>query len=106
MEREKMTTEKLTELRRLCEKHGQIPHNFICQDPTQQIQVDYWNATNPAAILGLIDMFEKAKVVIKDVIYDLDVSLEDGIHKPLTVQPVIEARKRSREFLTSLEGGK
>jgi hypothetical protein len=39
------------------------------------------------------------EAALGEVIADLNLALEDGIHKPLTVQPVLEARRRAREAL-------
>ena len=59
-----MKKEELEKLKELANSNN-IPHNFICNDPTQKDQIDYWNATNPTKILELIESYERSLEVIE-----------------------------------------
>lgn len=59
-----LTNKQLEDVKAIAEKHGEIPHNFICQDDSQKTQVYYWNATNPSFVSALIEeVLESRKVI-------------------------------------------
>ncbi len=66
-----------------------------------ELRIDHDTLFDEAEKFKLLAESYRAKT--KDIIADLNLALEDGIHKPLTVEPVLQARNKARALLEGEE---
>ena len=98
-----MKKEELEKLKELANSNN-IPHNFICNDPTQKDQIDYWNATNPTKILELIESYERSLKLVKACEMTLSHALAlDYLGEGSTMGMALGVVKECEEFLRSIE---